>query len=107
MAGSAVKTLTVPQAESKDMLLDFLGRQLMVVTHTDIFLDLLILLSGYMDRAVIMVCQAEGNQGGILFIGFYFFLPAGFGMVIGARMIHFTLRAVSWRYRVNPRHPAS
>ena len=50
MIGCTVKSVVVPQAEGKDLLLHLFEGKLMVIPHADKFLGLFILLCRDMDR---------------------------------------------------------
>ena len=78
-----------------------------VIPHPNEFLDLLILMRGNMHRTVIMVCKASGDHGCVALICFDSLFPTGTGILVGARITHFTLCAVNSWYSVKPRAPAS
>ena len=93
--------------EGKNLLLDLFQGKTVVIPHPNEFLDLLILLCGNMHRTVIMVRKASGDYGCVALICFDSLFPHGTGMLVGARITHFTLCAVNSWYSVKPRHPAS
>ena len=66
------------QAERQDLLLHFLQGKFVIIPHTEIFLGLFVLLSRNMNRAVIMMGQASGNERCITFVRFHFFLASRF-----------------------------
>lgn len=73
MIFGCVIPIVMSQAKGKDLLFHFLQRQFVILPHLDELFDLLILFRRDMDRTVITMDQAAGNQRRVAFIGFYFF----------------------------------
>ena len=70
--------IVVAQAESEDLLLYLFQCELVVLPHSDIPFDLLILLRGDMNRAVITVGKTPGDQCSVTFVRFHFFSASWF-----------------------------
>ena len=73
MVFGCIIPIVVAQAESEDLLLYLFQCELVILPHSDILLDLLILLRRDMYRAVITMGQTPCNQSGITLICFHFF----------------------------------
>ena len=69
------KAVIMPEAERKDLLLDFLQRQLVVIPHPDVFFGFLIFRGRNMNCTVVMMSQTSGNLLGISFVGLYLLFP--------------------------------
>ena len=73
-----VISIVVAQTESEDLLLYLFQCEFVILPHSDILLDLLILLRRDMYRAVITMSQTPCNQSGITLIRFHSFLTSWF-----------------------------
>ncbi len=67
----------------------------MVIPHTDVCLDLFILIGGNVDEAISMISHALGNLGRISLVRFDFFF-AVFIMVVVDRITQLISYRVSW-----------